>query len=144
MLRHRCLEANVALRSDPCKPQKSRKNFPSIGASFRDPGTAITPDMVMLSCPLGIIAANPPLLAKGSDDDVHRPVHQAIRGPPPVNGQSSYKDDMMRPGMLHALIIRSPHGHARIRGIDASAALALSGMAAVITAQHIEEAARQT
>ena len=48
----------------------------------------------------------------------------------------------MQPGMLHALIIRSPHGHARIRGIDALAALALSGMAAVIAAQHIEEAAQ--
>ena len=59
-----------------------------------------------------------------------------------LTGQSSYVDDMTRPGMLHALIIRSPHGHARIRGIDASAALALPGVAAVITAQDIEDAAQ--
>ena len=59
-----------------------------------------------------------------------------------LTGQSSYVDDMTRPGMLHALIIRSPHGHARIRGIDASLALALPGVAAVITAKDIEEAAQ--
>ena len=59
-----------------------------------------------------------------------------------LTGQSSYVDDMTRPGMLHALIIRSPHGHARIRGIDASAALALPGVAAVVTAQDIADAAQ--
>ena len=58
-----------------------------------------------------------------------------------LTGQSSYVDDMTRPGMLHALIIRSPHGHARIRSIDASAALALPGVAAVITAQDIADVA---
>ncbi len=57
-----------------------------------------------------------------------------------LTGQSSYVDDITRPRMLHALIVRSPHGHARIRSIDASAALALPGVAAVITAQDIEEA----
>ena len=59
-----------------------------------------------------------------------------------LTGQSSYVDDMTRPGMLHALIIRSPHGHARIRGIDASAALALPGVAAIITAGDIADAAQ--
>ena len=59
-----------------------------------------------------------------------------------LTGQSSYVDDMTRPGMLHALIIRSPHGHARIRSIDASAALALPGVAAVVTAQDMAEIAQ--
>jgi carbon-monoxide dehydrogenase large subunit len=59
-----------------------------------------------------------------------------------LTGQSSYVDDMTRPGMLHALVIRSPHGHARIRGIDASAALALPGVVSVITAKDIEDAAQ--
>ena len=58
-----------------------------------------------------------------------------------LTGQSSYVDDMTRPGMLHALFIRSPHGHAGIRSIDASAALALPGVAAVITAQDIADIA---
>ena len=59
-----------------------------------------------------------------------------------LTGQSSYVDDMTRPGMLHALVIRSPHGHARIRGIDASAATALPGVVAVITARDIEDVAQ--
>ena len=58
-----------------------------------------------------------------------------------LTGQSSYVDDMTRPRMLHALIIRSPHGHARIRSIDASAALALPGVAAVVTSQDIADIA---
>ncbi len=59
-----------------------------------------------------------------------------------LTGQSSFVDDMTRPGLLHALMIRSPHGHARIRGVDASAALALPGVAAVITAQDIADVAQ--
>ncbi len=59
-----------------------------------------------------------------------------------LTGQSSFVDDMTRPGLLHALMIRSPHGHARIRGVDASAALALPGVVAVITAQDIADVAQ--
>ena len=59
-----------------------------------------------------------------------------------LTGQSSFVDDMTRPGMLHALIIRSPHGHARIRGIDASAAMALPGVAAVVTAADVADIAQ--
>lgn len=58
-----------------------------------------------------------------------------------LTGQSSYVDDMTRPGMLNALIIRSPHGHARIRSIDATAAAALPGVAAVITAADMADIA---
>ena len=59
-----------------------------------------------------------------------------------LTGQSSFVDDMKRPGLLHALIIRSPHGHARIRGIDAAAATALPGVAAVITAAEVPDIAQ--
>ena len=59
-----------------------------------------------------------------------------------LTGQSSFVDDMTRPGMLNALIIRSPHGHARIRGIDASAALELPGVEAVVTAQDLGDIAQ--
>ncbi len=48
-------------------------------------------------------------------------------------GRARYTDDMVLPGMLHAKILRSPHPHARIVSIDASAALALPGVAAVVT-----------
>ena len=49
-------------------------------------------------------------------------------------GRSSYVDDMVLPGMLHALILRSPHAHARIGAIDASAASRLPGVVSVFTA----------
>src|SRR5207249_4283327 len=41
--------------------------------------------------------------------------------------------DITLPGMLHAAIVRSPHAHARILGIDASRALKLPSVAGVVT-----------
>lgn len=46
------------------------------------------------------------------------------------------------PGMLHAAILRSPHAHAAVNAIDASAALALDGVAAVFTYADIAELAK--
>lgn len=50
-----------------------------------------------------------------------------------ATGAALYADDLVRPRMLHGKILRSPHAHARIRGIDATQALALPGVHAVIT-----------
>ena len=50
-----------------------------------------------------------------------------------VTGRARYGADMALPGMLYAAVIRSPHAHARILRIDASAALALDGVKAVVT-----------
>ncbi|MSP93994.1 MAG: xanthine dehydrogenase family protein molybdopterin-binding subunit [Alphaproteobacteria bacterium] len=55
-------------------------------------------------------------------------------------GRGRYTDDMPIPaGTLAAHIVRSPHAHARIVGIDISAALALPGIAAVITGEDIKK-----
>ncbi|MEZ4270586.1 MAG: molybdopterin cofactor-binding domain-containing protein [Myxococcota bacterium] len=48
-------------------------------------------------------------------------------------GRTLYADDIQLPGMLHGKILRSPHPHARIVSIDASAAMAIEGVYAVIT-----------
>src|SRR5688500_13167523 len=48
-------------------------------------------------------------------------------------GEAVYADDIRLAGMLHAKILRSTHPHARIRSIDASGALALEGVHAVVT-----------
>ncbi|UCC74865.1 MAG: molybdopterin-dependent oxidoreductase [Gemmatimonadota bacterium] len=48
-------------------------------------------------------------------------------------GRTVYTDDIVLPGMLHGKILRSPHPHAHIKSIDASRALALDGVHAVIT-----------
>ncbi len=50
-----------------------------------------------------------------------------------VTGRARYGADMALPGMLFAAVVRSPHAHARILKIDASAALALDGVKAVVT-----------
>jgi len=54
-----------------------------------------------------------------------------------LTGHGTFVDDVSRPGMLHACFVRSPFAHARINGIDASAALALPGVHAVFTAADL-------
>jgi xanthine dehydrogenase molybdenum-binding subunit len=50
-----------------------------------------------------------------------------------VTGKAVYTADMTLPNLAHGKLIRSPHAHARIRKIDASAALKLPGVLAVVT-----------
>ncbi|HTM07672.1 MAG TPA: xanthine dehydrogenase family protein molybdopterin-binding subunit [Verrucomicrobiae bacterium] len=53
-------------------------------------------------------------------------------GPRHATGRGHFTDDIVLPGMLQAMILRSPHAHARIAGADASAALELPGVAAAL------------
>jgi carbon-monoxide dehydrogenase large subunit len=55
-----------------------------------------------------------------------------------IRGKGTYLDDIRLPGMLHGAVLRSPYAHAKINSIDTSAALALPGVAAVITAKDLE------
>jgi carbon-monoxide dehydrogenase large subunit len=57
-----------------------------------------------------------------------------------LRGRGEYVDDVVRPGLLHAVILRSAVAHGRIRSIDASAALSLPGVHAVITAADLDGA----
>ena len=50
-----------------------------------------------------------------------------------VTGHGSYIDDITRPGMLSMMVVRSPHAHARVTGIDVSAARSAPGVIAVLT-----------
>jgi len=50
-----------------------------------------------------------------------------------LTGNGHYTDDINRPGQSHAWILRSPHAHARIRGIDTSKAAAAEGVIAILT-----------
>ncbi|HXP30899.1 MAG TPA: xanthine dehydrogenase family protein molybdopterin-binding subunit [Stellaceae bacterium] len=53
-------------------------------------------------------------------------------------GRGRFADDMPVPaGTLHAAILRSPHPHAEIRGIDAAAARALPGVFAIVTGEDV-------
>ena len=56
-----------------------------------------------------------------------------------VTGRAQYGADIDLPGLLHGKVLRSPHAHARIKSIDASAALAVPGVKAVITSADLPE-----
>jgi carbon-monoxide dehydrogenase large subunit len=57
-----------------------------------------------------------------------------------LTGKGIYIDDINLDGQAYAGILRSPHAHARIRNIDASAALAMPGMLLVVTGEDWKRA----
>jgi CO/xanthine dehydrogenase Mo-binding subunit len=54
-----------------------------------------------------------------------------------VRGTIRYAADLPVAGLLHARVVPSIYAHARIRGVDASAALAVPGVVAVLTAADL-------
>ncbi|HXP05817.1 MAG TPA: xanthine dehydrogenase family protein molybdopterin-binding subunit [Stellaceae bacterium] len=57
-----------------------------------------------------------------------------------LTGQGTYTDDINRPGQLYAYILRSPHAHARITGLDTGAAAKTAGVTAVFTGKDLADA----
>lgn len=57
-----------------------------------------------------------------------------------IKGEGQYTDDLTLPGVLHAVLVRSPHAHARIESIDTSAAKASPGVVGVFTHADIHAA----
>jgi carbon-monoxide dehydrogenase large subunit len=66
-----------------------------------------------------------------------------VEDPALLTGKGRFVDDMHLPNMLQAAMVRSPHAHALIRGIDASDALAMPGVHAVLTHADLPEAFQQ-
>ena len=54
-----------------------------------------------------------------------------------ITGQGRYTDDTQVDGALHLVMVRSPHAHARIRGIETSTAKAVAGVVDVLTAADV-------
>jgi len=50
-----------------------------------------------------------------------------------VTGQGAYLDDLKFDGLVHAVVLRSPHAHAIVRSIDARAARSAPGVLTVLT-----------
>src|SRR5258708_1435764 len=50
-----------------------------------------------------------------------------------LTGKGSFGDDLALPGMAHAVIVRSPHAHARVIAIDKQAASASPGVLSLLT-----------
>lgn len=72
-----------------------------------------------------MVARPPHAEESGGATDSHRVIGRSLlrkEDLPLLTGQSCFVDDLRRPGALHVSILRSPHAHARIASIDASAA----------------------
>ena len=54
-----------------------------------------------------------------------------------LTGQGRYLDDFSFEGQLHARVLRSPHAHAEIRGLDTATAAAVPGVLAVLTGDDV-------
>ena len=55
-----------------------------------------------------------------------------------LTGRGTYVADIKRPDLTFGVFVRSPHAHARIKGIDPTSALALPGVRAVLTGDDIK------
>jgi CO/xanthine dehydrogenase Mo-binding subunit len=55
-----------------------------------------------------------------------------LDGPDKATGRAKYTYDIHRPGLLHGMILRSPHAHAKIKSIDATAARTVPGFKALV------------
>jgi 2-furoyl-CoA dehydrogenase large subunit len=60
-------------------------------------------------------------------------------GPRHVTGRGLFTDDFTMPGMLQAMILRSPHAHAKINAVDPSEALKNPNVIAVITPTDVKQ-----
>ncbi|MCP3725823.1 molybdopterin-dependent oxidoreductase [Paraburkholderia sp. CNPSo 3272] len=78
-------------------------------------------------------ADNPAREASAPQRHVGRPMER-LEDPAILTGRGRYGDDIaVKPGTLHAAILRSPHAHADILSIDTEAASRLAGVRAVLT-----------
>lgn len=55
-----------------------------------------------------------------------------LDGPAKATGAAKYAYDMQRPGMLHAVVLRTPHAHANVRSLDTAFAEKAPGVRAVL------------
>src|SRR3954464_15913337 len=67
-----------------------------------------------------------------------------VEDPRLITGQGRYLDDLKIPGVAHVAFVRSGHAHARILGIDCSAARDVPGVIAVYTATDLGALASKT
>jgi carbon-monoxide dehydrogenase large subunit len=56
-----------------------------------------------------------------------------------ITGTSTYVDDLQPAGLCHLAVVRSVYAHAKINGVDVSAAAALPGVVAVLTGKDFRD-----
>jgi carbon-monoxide dehydrogenase large subunit len=109
---------------DPSKPKHVADRFESKHAAPKGASLAVeTSEEVRVTTPVEISGMG----------------HRMKRKEDPrfIQGKGRYVDDIKLPGMLYMDIVRSPYAHARILKIDASAALEMEGVIAVITGKDL-------
>ncbi|MCA9322317.1 MAG: molybdopterin-dependent oxidoreductase, partial [Planctomycetes bacterium] len=65
--------------------------------------------------------------------------YRRVDGAAKVTGQTVFADDFVAPRMVHMKLVRSTVPHALIKGIDASAALAMDGVVGILTGADMPE-----
>jgi 4-hydroxybenzoyl-CoA reductase subunit alpha len=129
-------------------PTSERELTPAERASARDMATAPPSAKKDQTVPSGRMMPSeqrltPPAWGGGRTDppngsfSVIGKRNRKVEGLAKATGQAIYADDIRLPRMLHAKLLRSIHAHARIRSIDASEALAMPGVHAVITGKDL-------
>ncbi len=83
----------------------------------------------------------PPPLAPNKELSVVGKPTPRVDGRLKVTGAARYTADVRLPNMIHARIVRSPHPHAHVRGIDTSAAETHPGVRAVHILDHLRTGA---
>ena len=61
-----------------------------------------------------------------------------VEDPRLLKGGGRYTDDIVLPGMLHGIVLRSPHAAAKLGAIDTKAAASVPGVKAIYTAADSE------
>src|ERR1700738_386262 len=78
---------------------------------------------------------------KAAEDDIAGAARGASRGnpfgPAIVTGKARYTMDVPVDNLVHLKVLRSPHAHARIRGIDVKTALAIPGVVQIFTWEDV-------
>src|SRR5215472_9392195 len=60
-----------------------------------------------------------------------------LDGPAKATGKAKYSYDINRPGMLHAIMLRSPHAHAKIKSLDSADAEKMSGFKGIYLVKKV-------
>jgi carbon-monoxide dehydrogenase large subunit len=80
------------------------------------------------------VVETPPVGAKEIGRDRRRKEDARL-----ITGRTRWTDNITLPGMLHVAMVRSPFAHARVTGIDTTAAKQAVGVVDVITAADLDE-----
>jgi len=79
-----------------------------------------------------------PRRASGDTAYVGQPLER-LEDAPLLSGRGAYADDVgAKPGTQQAAVLRSPYAHARLTGLDVSAAMALPGVRTVLTGEDVQ------